>query len=269
MKLKELTEGEYKDLAGDVSYKQMGSKVATFNDRVERNTVSDELRTTGRKLDNLNNLKLTSLKGMPKITKVNVDVHDNLLTTLEGGPQKCIKSFVCRENPLRTLQGAPTSVGGAFDISEIKTLKSLKGCPEKVGSFEMVDVPGVTSLDEAPKIVGPSKDGSTFRAGQHHEWYEMGTINISKSDGITSFTGIGSKYFKEASKLIFTAKITSSVLGLLRIKGLQRIETPEGPNDEWLKYIQPHLPVDGSPHQLILKVQSEMIDAGLDEWAKL
>ena len=56
---------------------------------------------------------------------------------------------------LKTLEGAPKEVGGYFECSHCTSLKTLEGAPEKVGwSFFCKDCNSLKSLEGAPKEVG-------------------------------------------------------------------------------------------------------------------
>ena len=118
---------------------------------------------------------LKSLEGCPKEVGSDFDCEDNELTSLEGGPSKVygmyncswnkltnlegsastVGSFDCSHNKLTSLKGAPKTVKRDFNCSYNKTLKSLEGCPKKVGEDFIAyisDYDRVFSEDEIAKV---------------------------------------------------------------------------------------------------------------------
>jgi hypothetical protein len=153
--------------------------------------------------------------------------------------------FQCSYNNLISLEGAPASVGGDFRCSYNK-LTSLEGAPASVGVDFYCSYNQLTSLEGAPASVG-------------------GYFNCS-SNQLTSLEGIH-KILKMMNGTFYVLNnpIKSNVIGLLLVKGCKKVELD---NTQVEEIMNRHLQ---SPfgHKRVLECQSEMLDAGLGDWAKL
>ena len=166
--------------------------------------------------------KLTSLKGAPQEIGGHFTCSDTQLTSLEGAPQEVKGDFICSQNRLTSLEGAPQKVGGNF-YCQTNRLTSLEGAPQKVGG----------------------------------DFYCY--INPLKS-----LKGIGKDYLKEINGTIDldACHIESHMLGLLKVKGLTKIEFNH--NNKVEEILNKHL-----KSRDILSCQDELIENGLEEYAKL
>jgi hypothetical protein len=68
----------------------------------------------------------------PPLWNGNFDCDDLKLTSLEGVPTSVGGSFYCSRNMLTSLEGAPHSIGGSFYCFN-NNLSSLKGSPVEIG----------------------------------------------------------------------------------------------------------------------------------------
>ena len=150
--------------------------------------------------------------------------------------------FYCAGNKLTSLQGAPQVVNDSFYCAH-NNLTSLEGAPSAVkGNFSCSNNK-LTSLEGAPSVV--KGDFSCFY------------------NNLTSLAGIH-KIIKEIHGCADFEKnpIKSSVLGLMRIKGLTKVYLDNKQVEDILnKYLE--------GDRDIIKCQSELLDAGLEEYAKL
>lgn len=140
-------------------------------------------------------------------------------------------SFYCGNMNLTSLKGAPRTVTGSFNCRDNK-LTSLKYAPEEVGGSFTCSDNKLESLEGIHKI-------------------------LKQMNG--SFTCAGNK-------------VKSHVLGLLYVKGLKRtIFVSDLISVEMMdlnKILNKHLP-NTKGHAGVLACQSELLDAGLEEYAKL
>ena len=187
--------------------------------------------------------RLTSLEGAPEKVGGNFGCHDNRLTSLEGAPQNVGGDFGCHDNRLTSLKGAPQNVGGDFYCS-YNNLTSLEGAPQKVGGNFYCSYNNLTSLEGTPQKV--NGDFSCY------------------DNPIKSLKGIGKDYLKEINGFINLdhCPIESHMLGLLKVKGLTKIEFNH--NNKVEEILNKHL-----KSRDILSCQDELIENGLEEYAKL
>jgi len=151
------------------------------------------------------------------------DCSDTNLISLKFVPQRVEDDFRCSRTRIISLEFAPQFVGGYFSCYSTK----------------------ITSLEFAPKFVG-----SIF--------------NCSDTK-ITSLKGIGKDYLKEVKGIIYLNdchELKSNMLGLLLVKGLQRIYFD---NNEIEEIFNRHLQGERD----ILDAQEELITKGFKEYAKL
>ena len=166
----------------------------------------------------------------------------NKLTSLQGAPSVVNGYFFCYNNNLTSLQGAPSVVNGIFSCSNNK-LTSLEGAPSVVNGGFACFSNNLTSLEGAPSVVNGGfscfSNNLTSLAGIHKI--------IKEIHGCADFNG---------------NLIKSNVLGLMRIKGLTRVILD---NKQVQNILNKYLKGDRD----IIKCQSELLDAGLEEYAKL
>lgn len=143
-------------------------------------------------------------------------------------------------------------------------LRTLEGCPEIVHSDFRVDSDNLTSFQYAPRII----NGDAVFSGLH----------------LQSLEGISDIIDEIHGTISLSLHIKSGGLGLVLIKGLISIHGPNplshdmhggeqgswknGWNKPWeaaVKIINPYL---GRPND-IFECQNELIEAGLEEFAKL
>jgi hypothetical protein len=152
--------------------------------------------------------------------------------------------FNCSYNKLTSLAGAPASVGCDFNCSYNK-LTSLEGAPASVGYNFICYDNKLTSLDGAPASVG-----GYFYCGDNQ---------------LTSLAGIHKIIKKMNAFLAYKNDIKSHVLGLLMIPGCKSVELD---NEEVEKILNKYLPNTGG-NQVVMKCQTELIEAGYRDYAKL
>lgn len=189
---------------------------------------------------------------------------NNELKTLEGCPVEVGLNFDCSNNPLKSLVGGPKKVGGnysigsnfAVDFIRRNPLKSLVGCASFIGGDFFCNAGKLTSFEGAPEHV-------------------VGSVYIV-CNKIPSFHNVH-KQFKRIDgtlNLIFTkqAELKNSILGFLMIEGLKDIviaknNNRRGPLWDAFKILEKHF--ENKSKETIFECQQEMIDAGLEEFAKL
>ena len=192
-----------------------------------------------------NDLKLTSLEGAPSRVNGNFNCGGNLFSSLEGAPSYVNGDFYCNDGYLTSLEGAPTHVGKTFHCSD-NSLTSLMGAPSSVSGDFYCNDGYLTSLEGAPRYV----NGDFYCA-------------VNK---LTSLEGVH-KIFKEINGgfYAFSNLIESHVLGLLLIKGINYLKLD---NDDVSNIVSNYLP-NTKGNRGVIECQSELIDAGFDEFAKL
>ena len=111
---------------------------------------------------------LKSLEHAPLIVKKDFDCSDNILESLKNSPKEVGGNFHCYENNLESLDGVTRVIGADFNCARNSKLKSLAGCPEKVGRYfncdaELVGLTGKVYLGVIfLKITPPSIDWITY-----------------------------------------------------------------------------------------------------------
>jgi len=146
---------------------------------------------------------------------------------------------------LTSLEGAPSSVGGYFDVFG-NQLTSLKFGPRKVGANFVVTKNKLTSLEFAPETV----DGSF---GCSH-------------NQLTSLKDIH-KILKKVNGTFYADHnpIKSHVLGLLLIPGCEEVTLE---NRDVQAILNKYLP-NTRGNKALLECQSELLDAGFEDFAQL
>lgn len=96
-------------------------------------------------------MKLSSLKGCPRVIHSSFHCNSNNLTSLEHGPEVVGMGYYAYNNSLQTLKGCAKKIGKTLDIKKNKQLKNLEGCPEIVYDFYANNC-GLETLKGGPKI---------------------------------------------------------------------------------------------------------------------
>ena len=178
--------------------------------------------------------------------KVGFDFYcdNNQLESLKGCPQTVGRDFYCDQNQLKSLEGCPQTVGRNFYCRN-NQLESLKGCPQTVGGGFNCSYNKLKSLVGCPQTVG-------------------GGFNCSYNQ-LTSLSKIDlyiHEIYGEAN--FMNNPIKSNVLGLLKIRGLKKVEFDDFKLE---KIINKYLP--NASTKDIDDCKLELIEAGLEEFAKL
>jgi hypothetical protein len=123
-----------------------GSKIGTLDEFFPRHTAGSFT---------LSIMNVESLQGMPETVGLDCDVSDQNLQSLEGCAREVGGEFNCSKNRmLKSLVGGPALVGGRYDASNCD-LQDLVGGPEYVGeSFVASYNRELKSLKGGPKAVG-------------------------------------------------------------------------------------------------------------------
>jgi hypothetical protein len=135
------------------------------------------------------------------------------------------------------------SMGADHFLCRQMRLTSLKGAPKKVIGWFDCGRNEITSLEGAPEYVG-------------------GNFNCNFNTKLTSLHNVH-KYIKSIGGHLdaYDCPINSCVLGLLKIKNLRGvILSNKNVENIIIKYL---------PEGDIIECQAELIEAGLDEYAKL
>ena len=166
------------------------------------------------------------------------------LTTRNGRLVRNYSNDICEgeleiiDDNLRTLKGFPKEITNGYNGDELS-----------FGNFYCTCM-NLESLKDAPKIV-------------------KGRVHISNCKKINSLEGIGRDYFQEIGQSIsIPPYVTSHILGTLKVKKLIKIDTighQDSKLREAIKIINSHL----KSGRNINKCKSELIEAGLEEYAQL
>ena len=209
---------------------------------------------------------LTSLEGAPPAVGGIFDCRDNYLTSLAGAPMSVALYFRCSSNQLTSLEGAPRSVGHSF-YCDNNQLTSLEGAPRSVGHNFNCSSNQLTSLNGAPASVNgsfdcssnqlTSLDGVPAYIGGHFDYRDNKLTSLHNIHKIIKETDIAFN--------IILNPIKSHVLGLLLIRGCPSVELD---NREVQYILNKYLPNKGG-NQWVMACQTELIEAGFREYAKL
>lgn len=178
--------------------------------------------------------ELTSLEGAPREVDGNFGCINNNLVNLKGGPDVVKGNYRCGDNKLTSLEGAPRTIEqGYFSCADNKrgNLTSLVHAPEMIDGHFNCNGNKITSLKDIHKII-KVMDGN-FMAEEN--------------------------------------PIESHVLGVLLIKGCIGIKLSNSPVEKILnKYLGAVREADKSrAHKDLIACQSELLDAGFDDYAQL
>ena len=171
--------------------------------------------------------------------------EDYTIFTVESSGRSWNNDFDCSMLELTTLRGGPSSVYGDFECDRNK-LTSLENAPSLIGGYFSCSFNNLTSLEGAPRSVG-------------------GDFYCS-DNGLTSLHDIH-KIIKKINGDFWAQDnpITSCVLGVLLIEGCTKIEID---NKKVQNIINKYLP-NHRGFSAVIECQSELLDAGYDEYAKL
>ena len=243
----------------------------------------------------VNSSKLTNLEFAPVYVKDSFHVSDSELTSLEGGPKVVNLTYNCSRNKLTNFKGAPRTCA-VIEATE-NLITSLVGLPSTLGTMKRtgyLDVSNnsLTDLNHCPLMYNgkfkcklnqlTSLDGCPNHLNQ---------LDVS-NNRLTSLKGIH-KYFKNGNLTDLNISgnlITSHLLGLLLIPGLQKITCDNaiaintlttramqqnGVSNKTIKIFEDldaamciiikHRAVDAD----IIDCQQELIEAGLKKFAQL
>ena len=169
---------------------------------------------------------------------------DNIVFTVEmtGKPWK--NDFNCCGYELTTLKGAPSSTG-YFNCS-YNNLTSLEGAPSSVSGYFNCSDNKLTSLVGASSSVGGNFFCFNNKLTSLHDVHKI----IKKMNGAL---------WAENNP------IASCVLGVLLIDGCTKLKID---NEHVQNIINKYLP-NTRGFSAVIECQSELLDAGLDEYAKL
>jgi hypothetical protein len=173
------------------------------------------------------------------------ECYNNHLTSLVGAPSSVSGGFWCSYNKLTSLVGAPSSVSGNFYCYG-NQLTSLVGAPSSVGGHFYCYNNKLTSLVGAPSSVG-----GDF---------------VCYDNNLTSLEGI-EKILKKMNGIFnaYNNPLKSHIIGLLLVPGCKKVSIDDNQVEEILNR---HLKSPFGKRRFF-DCQSELLDANLDEWAKL
>lgn len=215
--------------------------------------------------EEVRSIKTVFKKGLRPSDRVDMHASDMQLTSLDGAPPTVKNNFHCNHNNLTSLVGGPTKVGGVYDAAH-NQLTSLEGAPEEVNEFNCANNQ-LKTLQGAPKKVGydfffgfnplTSLEGSPIEV--------IGRYSCYHNKLLTNLKGIH-KHIKtiKGTATFEGCPLTSHVLGLMKIEGLQRVEFNNA-LDGVEKIINKHLKGERN----IFDCQAELEDAGFEEFAQL
>jgi hypothetical protein len=192
-------------------------------------------------------------------------------------------NFICKNLDLTSLEGAPKSiVDGGFSCAYNADLISLKHAPSRIAtSFNCVSCM-LTTLEGGPSIVGKSFYCGSNRltnligSPKHLEdEFDCSSNNLTSLEGITPIfeqlicndnhlTSLHNihKQIESVNLMLFDKNdIKSHILGLLKIKNLTGVQISNRKVDA---IINKYLPLGN-----IIECQSELIEAGFEEYAQL
>ena len=201
----------------------------------------------------ISNCKLETLIGLPAKIDGGVYITNARITNLRYCPQQLGDDgdIVLQNNrELVSLEGCPSDVPQDFSLNDCHKITSLEGGPKTVGHNYKVDTcDGLTSIKGMPTKIG-----------KH--------LALCNNRNLTSLAGI-SKMLKECGgKLdVSGSRFTSSIMGLLVIKGFTGIEYKFGGAEATKAFeIIFNCRKDGKD---ALDCQEALFDAGLDEFAHI
>lgn len=189
-----------------------------------------------------------------------VDVHGHINISFDNSKKFPVKfgyvvgGFHCNGNSLKTLEGCPSKVTEIFDCSRNK-LTSLKSGPASVGETYICGENPITSLEFVAREIGGDLFIMETQISSFHDIHKH-------IDSIGGHIGVS-----------HSQELTDSFLGLLKIKNLKGITVygvvvkkakKHANMMNAIRIVNKHLP-EGD----IIACQQELIEAGLDNYAKL
>ncbi len=218
----------------------------------------------------IDNNNLLNLKNCPTQVDGHFDCSYNNLRDLVDSPKKVEGAFNCSYNRLTTLKGAPKIIGQSFNCQD-NDLTSLDYCPEIVfHNFNISNNP-IVSLKGCPKEINNNFLANSCKLESLDFAIEKCRAFSVYNNQIKSLVGIH-KIIKHCKRLdVSINPITSGGLGILLIPGIEEvladdINAPDGGFTVALKIIKRYL---GQGKAGLLDCQEELIDAGLERFAKL
>jgi hypothetical protein len=224
------------------------------------------------KLDVSENSIITSLVGVPEVINRGSFYCNNCvnLKSLVGGPKQVYDDFMCSNNPLiKTLEGAPKLVAGDFICENCVSLKTLEGAPDEVYSFQIKKCVSLTSLKGSPKKVNNNYNADYCEKLSSIEGVTSdidGYFSVSFCKSLTSFKDIH-KHIKRINGDIYAdgSGVKSHILGVMLIEGCQKLVIDDhGVRDIVNKWLR-----EPMSKQRMINCQSELIEAGFEEYAQL
>jgi len=215
---------------------------------------------------------LTSLEGSPISVTGHFFIDGNKLTTLVGGPEHVGLDFNCSDNLLISLEGAPKKVDGMFRCRDNANLRSLEHISEFVG----------TSID----VTGSAIHSFEFLPLLHSNLYASDLRFLTTLHDVhrhARFDTAGMMFLKDN-------RIDSHVLGLLLVENLEWVHVTYLPSsklgpcvdcidpatgellgafDVVNKYLRSGSMYDGGSRGRMIHCQTELMDSGFEEAAKL
>jgi hypothetical protein len=166
----------------------------------------------------------------------------NQLVSLKGAPRYINGDFMCSCNKLPSLKGGPIEVAGSYGCS-YNQLTSLVGCAQIIKkNLIAIGNKYLTSLGGGPRSVG-------------------GDVSLESCKSLTSLQNVH-LHLPEARAISFSkVPITGPLLGLLRVKGLGRVELDD---HKLMSILNKYLP-EGN----LLTCAMELVEAGYEEQARL
>jgi len=169
-----------------------------------------------------------------------------------------------------------TGLSAEVVVTNCPNLVSLEGLPEEVATIRARNCPKLKTLKGGPKTVA----NNVFFQESGLESLEGlmvvgGGAHFGECKHLTNLHGIGMKYLTSCRLLFLPATVKSHILGIMLIKGLDRVEV-YGSNRlaklvEAVEIIMKHYMMvdEKSRKDELIEVQHELIEAGLEDYAEL
>jgi hypothetical protein len=191
----------------------------------------------------------------------------------EDGSVSFVGDLVLVFNTFKKLTVRFRKVTGDFSLTSCANLVSLEGCPEEVtGDFVIYQNTQLTSLKHMPKKVGGDLKG--FGNSKMTSLEGLGDIGgeiiLSACTTLRSISEI-----KKATRLdISGCPLITNMLYLFKIKGLIHVTVwnkniSQTDHERKMKRLQEILNKHLAGDRDIMECQEELIEAGLEEYAKL
>jgi len=175
---------------------------------------------------------------------------------------------------LKSLDGCPTDITGVFNAS-YNIFPDLKGGPRRVaGDYYVSYNPELKSLDGmAETVVGGINLSSTRISEEDFKYLpkKIKDLRLSSCENVKNISTLH-KHVQEIETAIGLSGVdlTGGLLGLLKIKNLQALQygfSTDRPLDRALKIVDSYLPTKSD--DAIMDCQDELIDAGLEKYARI